>query len=100
MTVPAPGPSDLVAAQILVSGHVQGVWYRGFTQEAAAGLELSGWVRNLPDGRVEAFAQGPRARIEDLLARLRVGPYRAKVTDVSVTWTQAAAHAPGFAVLP
>jgi acylphosphatase len=99
MTEPAPGPSDLVAAQILVSGHVQGVWYRGFTQETAAGLELSGWVRNLPDGRVEVFAQGPRARMDELLARLREGPPRAKVIDVSVTWTQAS-HATGFAVLP
>jgi acylphosphatase len=100
MTVPAPGPFDLVAAQILVSGHVQGVWYRAFTQESAAGLELSGWVRNLPDGRVEAFAEGPRSRIDELLARLRVGPPRAKVTEVSVTWTQATRHSTGFAVLP
>lgn len=96
----SPEPSELVAAKILVSGRVQGVWYRAFAQEAAVALGLSGWVRNLPDGRVEVFAEGPRARVEDLLTRLRVGPPRAVVTDVSVTWTHAAGHAEGFAVLP
>ena len=92
--------SELAAAQILVSGRVQGVWYRAFAQEAAAELGVSGWVRNLPDGRVEAFAEGPRARVEELVARLRAGPPRALVSEVSVNWTHAAGDVKGFSVLP
>jgi len=86
--------SDLVAADIVVFGKVQGVGYRLFTQRVAEELKLSGWARNLPDGRVQVEAEGPRANIEALLARLRVGPRLSSVTDVSVTWN--AARGAGF----
>ena len=51
MTVPQP--PDFIAAEVIVSGDVQGVGYRAFTQRAAKDLGLSGWVRNLYDGRVQ-----------------------------------------------
>jgi acylphosphatase len=91
-------PSDLVAAEILVSGGVQGVGYRFFTQRAAEELQLSGRVCNLPDGRVQAEVEGPRARIEELLARLRVGPRLSSVTDVAVTWKTATGTTRGFTI--
>jgi len=89
---------ELVVAQVVVSGRVQGVCYRAFTQEAAHGLGLVGWVRNLPDGSVQVEIEGPREKVEKLLDRLRIGPPRASVTDLNVTWKSAAGHA-GFVIL-
>jgi acylphosphatase len=95
-----PQHPELVAAEVFVSGDVQGVGYRFFTQRVAEELKLSGWVRNLPDGRVQAEVEGPRARVEELLARLRVGPRLSSVTDVAVTWKAASGSARGFLVKP
>ncbi|TAL08910.1 MAG: acylphosphatase [Nitrospirae bacterium] len=96
----SPDSSDLVAAEIFVSGMVQGVGYRFFAQRAAEDLNVSGWVRNLPDGRVQAEVEGPRPRVEELLVRLRVGPRLSSVTDVAVTWKAASGSARGFMVKP
>jgi acylphosphatase len=96
----SPDKPELVAAEILVSGMVQGVGYRFFTQRVAEELDLSGWVRNLPDGRVQAEAEGPRPRVEEWLARLRVGPRLSSVTDVAVTWKAASGAMRGFLVEP
>ena len=96
----SPDQPKIVAAEILVSGMVQGVGYRFFTQRAAEELGLSGWVRNLPDGRVRAEVEGPRPRVEEWLARLRVGPRLSSVTDVAVTWKAASGAACGFLVKP
>ena len=100
MTPSSQEPSDLVAAEIFVSGDVQGVGYRFFTQRVAEELKLSGWVRNLADGRVQVEAEGPRACVEELLARLRVGPRLSSVTDVAVTWKAASGSARGFLLKP
>ena len=97
MTVPPS--SDLVAAEVIVSGDVHGVGYRAFAQRAAKDLGLSGWVRNLYDGRVQVEVEGPRAKVEELLARLRRGPSLATVTDVSVTWKTPTGSAQGFTIL-
>src|SRR5437016_14370042 len=74
----------VVAVEVVVSGRVQGVCYRAFTQEAALDLGLGGWVGNLPAGRGEAQGEGPRRQIETLLDRLRAGPPRALVTAPKV----------------
>lgn len=95
----SPESSESVAAEVLVSGLVQGVWYRAFTQQAAEELGLMGWVRNLPDGRVQAEVEGPRKHVEDLLSRLRVGPPGAVVTDVAVTWKAATGRPRGFTIM-
>ena len=68
----------------LVSGHVQGVFYRAATRERAASLGLDGWVRNLPDGRVELVVAGAPGAIESLVAWLWQGPPAAVVTGVAV----------------
>ena len=78
-----------VCAEILVSGRVQGVYYRAFTQEAALRLGLTGFCRNLPDGSVEVVAEGDREVIEILIDRLRIGPPRAKVEAIQVNWKTA-----------
>lgn len=71
----------------VVSGIVQGVCYRAFVVREATGLGLRGVVRNLPDGRVEAEAEGERPRLEQLIKRLHKGPPGAQVTDVVTEWS-------------
>ncbi len=71
---------------IFVSGRVQGVGYRRFVRHWARKLELTGWVQNLPDRRVEAVFQGREKEIGILLHRCRRGPLLADVTDIQKTW--------------
>jgi len=74
------------SAYIRVSGLVQGVNFRYFTQKTARDLGLSGWVRNRPDGDVELEVVGERGMIEELIKALRVGPPAAHVRNVQVRW--------------
>ena len=68
----------------LVTGRVQGVWYRAATREQAQRLALDGWVRNLEDGSVEVVAAGEPAAIGALCAWLWQGPRAARVDSVTV----------------
>ncbi len=65
--------------RVRVRGRVQGVFFRGATQEQAQRLGVAGWVRNLPDGSVEALLEGPQGAVEALLAFLAQGPPAARV---------------------
>lgn len=87
-----------VKAYILVTGLVQGVGYRYFTQRVATQLGLRGCVRNLWNGDVEVVAEGPRRVIEHLIERLRRGPSMAQVEDVRVTWDAASGGLTGFVI--
>jgi acylphosphatase len=73
-------------AHIFVSGRVQGVFFRDHTRRWASSLGLTGWVRNLWDGRVEVLAEGEKENLESLIARLKQGPPSASVENVAVTW--------------
>jgi len=77
---------DSVRARIWVSGLVQGVAYRAFTQRIASQHGLCGGVRNLDDGRVAVEVEGERQAVENLIASLRSGPPMARVQDVQVQW--------------
>jgi acylphosphatase len=79
--------ADLARVHVLVSGLVQGVFYRQSAVDEARRLGLAGWVRNCPDGRVELEAEGERARLEALVAFCRRGPPAARVEDVEATWS-------------
>lgn len=68
-----------------VSGRVQGVFFRASTATQARRLGLLGWVRNNEDGSVEGLVEGPRERVDELLAWCRTGPPAARVDDLSVT---------------
>jgi acylphosphatase len=72
----------MAGARFLVSGRVQGVFYRASTREQALQLGLAGHARNLPDGRVEVFAYGEAAALDALERWLWQGPTAAKVTAV------------------
>jgi acylphosphatase len=67
-----------------VSGRVQGVWYRGACAEQAHALGISGWARNLTDGRVEIAAEGAVEALDELVEWCRHGPPAARVTAVEV----------------
>ncbi len=71
-----------LTARFLVEGRVQGVFYRVWTQAQAQELSLRGWVRNLPDGRVEALAVGAADDLDELERRLQQGPPSARVSRV------------------
>lgn len=73
-----------IALQAWVSGRVQGVWFRQGTAEQAATLGVNGWVRNLPDGRVEAWLEGEEQAVRALARWLERGPPKAAVTGVQV----------------
>lgn len=73
-------------AHVIVKGKVQGVYFRGYTQQEALAAGVTGWVRNLPDGSVEAVFEGERDAVERLVAWCHKGSPAARVTDVAVTW--------------
>lgn len=74
----------MVARHCFVSGRVQGVFYRASTRQKAVELGLSGYARNLPDGRVEVLAVGEPAAVGSLIEWLASGPPAAHVADVEV----------------
>ena len=76
-----------VCVRCYVSGRVQGVWYRACTRRKALELGITGYARNLPDGRVEVLACGEETAVTALREWLWEGPPRAQVTDV--TWQTA-----------
>jgi acylphosphatase len=71
-----------VARHVSVIGHVQGVFFRAWMQEQAVELAVTGWVRNCPDGRVDAHVEGEEAAVQQLIERLHQGPPSARVEDV------------------
>jgi acylphosphatase len=73
-----------VARRYLISGRVQGVGFRYFTEAVASREGVHGWVRNLPDGRVEAAAEGDVDAVERFERAIRYGPRGAAVDDVEV----------------
>jgi acylphosphatase len=75
--------------EILVSGRVQGVFFRAFTAKKARELNLVGWVANLPDGRVKIVAQGEKDSLRELLESVKLGPPLAKVSKVESKWSRA-----------
>lgn len=80
--------SELIRARVLVSGIVQGVAFRAFTQRQALRMKLHGGVRNLDDGRVEAIIEGMKQDVDALIELLRQGPPMARVERVEVEWGQ------------
>lgn len=75
---------SLARAHVLVAGRVQGVWFRQSCADEARAAGVTGWVRNLSDGRVEAVFEGPDAAVDRLVSWCRTGPPRANVSDVEI----------------
>ena len=81
-----PSQQRDIRAHVLISGMVQGVGYRFSTMHEAKQLRLSGWVRNLPDGRVEAVFEGSMADVSSMLQWCHKGPRAAVVKDVAIEY--------------
>jgi acylphosphatase len=73
--------------RILITGLVQGVFFRREITDLARKLGLTGWVRNLSDGRVEATAEGEKLKIDELVRFCHIGPMGARVRNVEVEWS-------------
>jgi acylphosphatase len=86
-----------VRAHVFVSGRVQGVLFRHETKRRADNQGVKGWVRNLPDGRVEAVFEGEEEAVKALIEFCRRGPSGAKVTNVDLTWENYTGEFGGFA---
>lgn len=83
----------------VITGTVQGVWFRAWTVQEASARKLDGWVRNRRDGSVEALFAGPADVVDDMLRACHQGPDAARVSDVAVTEEREAPQ-PGFRKLP
>ena len=95
---PPDDPDAIRAVHLFISGRVQGVGFRDFTKRAARELKLTGWVKNLPDRRVEALAEGPAPAIEKFLEAVRRGPQAARVEKVEIEERDPTGEFKNFAV--
>jgi len=84
--------------RVRIEGRVQGVWFRDSTRSQAVPLGLTGWVRNLPDGRVEAVFEGPEENLKRILAWCRQGPPAARVDKVEALWEEAQGEFSSFKI--
>jgi acylphosphatase len=85
-------------AHILISGRVQGVFFRAYTQRAAQKRGILGWVMNSPDGRVEAVLEGEKENVEDMIRWCHQGSPHSRVTEVSVDWEEYGGEFKDFSV--
>ena len=87
----------IIAAHVFISGTVQGVYYRASTKEQAQSKQVNGWVRNLPDRRVEAWFEGTPEAVEAMIQWCHHGPPGARVIKVEVDF-QKAQNLQGFEI--
>lgn len=87
-----------VRASIRVKGRVQGVFFRQFTRETAQLHGVTGWVRNLQNGDVEAVIEGPELAVREVVSWCRKGPSAARVDELLVDWNPASGEFSGFSV--
>jgi len=77
---------EMSRAHLVIKGMVQGVFFRASTQETAVRLGLKGWVRNLPDGSVEAVFEGPAEKVKQAVEWCYKGPPGARVSEIDENW--------------
>ncbi len=90
--------SGAMSVQAVISGRVQGVFFRSFVAEHAQELGLGGYVRNLSGGEVAVLAEGDKERLEKLVGYLKTGPPGAIVKEVAVTWSGFTGRYSGFRI--
>ena len=88
-----------IRVHVVISGQVQGVWYRASTKEKAEELGLTGWVKNTTYGNVEAIFEGDELKVNEMIAWCHKGPPLAQVTDMKITRQRFSGEFVGFVVL-
>lgn len=83
---------------LLISGLVQGVFFRHHTREKGESLGLTGWIRNTGDDKVEIVAEGAKEKLENLVTWVHQGPPAARVEKVEVEWSEATREFQGFEI--
>ena len=89
---------DKLSFRAIISGRVQGVFFRGFVELHARRLGVEGYVRNQQDGAVEVVAEGDRNGLEELASLLKQGPSAARVDNVQLDWGEVTGAYHGFSV--
>ena len=87
-----------IRAHVFIRGKVQGVYFRQNTKQAATRRGVTGWVRNLPDGRVEAIFEGYNADVNEVIEWCHVGPAKSKVEDVDVIFEKYTGELANFTI--
>lgn len=90
---------ERVRARVTISGRVQGVSFRAYARDKARAAGVEGWVRNLPDGRVEAVFEGTRPAVQRMVTWCYSGPALAAVEKVDVTWEEPTGKEGSFAIM-
>jgi acylphosphatase len=90
--------NEKVRAHVIISGRVQGVFFRSETKEKAKELGVFGWVKNLAEGQVEAVFEGERARVEEMVKWAKSGPPGAIVNDLDLSWEEYRGEFNGFEI--
>jgi acylphosphatase len=91
--------ADKASIKVLIHGRVQGVYFRDFTCRKAAEYNLSGYVKNLSDGRsVEVYAEGEKASLDRLVSHLKVGPTNAVVEEITTAYGDYTGSYNGFVI--
>ncbi len=89
---------DKERAHVYVSGEVQGVFFRDSARQKAEQLDVAGWVKNLPDGRVEALFEGAPEKVREMIRWCEEGPSHATVEDVEAEFEDSGEDLDGFEV--
>jgi len=90
---------DTVRAHIYIEGRVQGVFFRDWARRQARELRLTGWVRNIEDGRVEAVFEGPKKLLEKMIGKCKEGPPAANISHIDVVWEKGTGEFSDFGVV-
>lgn len=80
--------AEIKKARLMISGKVQGVFFRDFAKQNANKMGLVGYAKNRKDGVLEILVQGPQAKIDNFVKLCKMGPMMAKVTEVKVSWEE------------
>lgn len=89
----------MVRAHVFISGWVQGVGFRYWARSEASKLGLTGWVRNISDGRVEAVFEGPKEQVEEMIEKCQEGPRWTGKNRVEVEWKEASKEFSEFEIM-
>ena len=91
--------NEKIRVHIFIKGWVQGIFFRAKTRKKAQEIGIFGWVRNLPDGRVETVCEGEKTKVEKMIEWLKKGPAFARVDNVEIIWEKFQEEFNDFSVL-